>query len=133
MKAKFPPGENTWPAFWLLNTSSKSRNQTGGEIDIVEYIANSGFPTTLMTTVHDWSSKTTPAASHYLGPLPTAAFHTYGMMWTADTMTFYFDGAAVLSAPTPIVMQQPYYLLVDLGIGFRLAHRQDAACQRSPN
>ena len=38
MKAKFPRGEDTWPAFWLLNTASKNSRAAAGEIDIVEYI-----------------------------------------------------------------------------------------------
>jgi len=38
-------------------------------------------------------------------------------MWTATIMTFYFDGAVMMRTATPPVMQQPYYLLVDLGIG----------------
>jgi hypothetical protein len=117
MKAKFPPGEDTWPAFWLLNTASKMRHAPSGEIDIVEYVANPGFPRMIATTLHDWSNNTAPAASHYLVPLPSSGFHTYGMLWTANTMTFYIDGAATLSTPTPAIMKQPYYLLADLGIG----------------
>jgi len=117
MKAKFPAGENTWPAFWLLDTASKRGPTAGGEIDIVEYIANPGFSTYIATTLHDWFSMTAPAANHHRVPLPTDGFHAYGMMWTATTMTFYFDGVVTLRCPTPAVMKQPYYLLVDLGIG----------------
>jgi beta-glucanase (GH16 family) len=39
------------------------------------------------------------------------------MLWTAATMTFYFDGAMTFQCPTPTIMHQPYYLLVDLGVG----------------
>jgi hypothetical protein len=116
MKAKFPSGEDTWPAFWLLNTASK-RGAPEGEIDIVEYIANPHFANYIATTLHDWSKKTAPAASHYQVQLPTDGFHTYGMMWTSTTMTFYFDSAVTMRCPTPAMMKQPYYLLVDLGIG----------------
>jgi len=68
MKAKFPPGENTWPAFWLLNTASKKHAAPEGEIDIVEYIANPSFRNYVATTLHDWSNHTAPAVSHYLVP-----------------------------------------------------------------
>jgi beta-glucanase (GH16 family) len=117
IKARFPSGEDTWPAFWLLNTASKSGHAPQGEIDVVEYIANPRLPNYIATTLHDWSNKTAPAASHYRVPLPTTGFHTYGMMWTATTMTFYFDGAVSMRCPTPSIMKEPYYLLVDLGIG----------------
>jgi hypothetical protein len=116
MKAKFPRGEDTWPAFWLLNTASK-KGAPAGEIDVVEYIANPHFANYIATTLHDWSNHTAPAASHHRVPLPTGGFHTYGMMWTAATMTFYFDSAVTMRCPTPSIMKQPYYLLVDLGIG----------------
>jgi hypothetical protein len=117
MKAKFPHGEDTWPAFWLLNTASKKSRAPLGEIDIVEYIANPHFADYIATTLHDWSNHTAPAASHHRVPLPTNGFHTYGMMWTPATMTFYFDSAVTMRCPTPSIMKQPYYLLVDLGIG----------------
>lgn len=117
MKAKFPRGEDTWPAFWLLNTAAKRSRAPAGEIDVVEYIANPHFANYMATTLHDWSNHTAPAASHYRVPSPMGGFHTYGMMWTPDTMTFYFDSAVTMRCPTPSIMKQPYYLLVDLGIG----------------
>jgi beta-glucanase (GH16 family) len=117
MKARFPAGENTWPAFWLLNTSAKSRAAPPGEIDIVEYVANPGFANYISTTLHDWGPRKDKGMSHYRVSLPSDGFHTYGMMWTEKTMTFFFDGAVMLRTPTPAVMKQPYYLLLDLGIG----------------
>jgi hypothetical protein len=117
MKAKFPAGEDTWPAFWLLSTAAKSRGAPAGEIDIVEYVANPGFKDYIATTIHDWSNKTAPAASHHRVQLPTDGFHTYGMMWGPDTTTFYFDGSVTMRCPTPPIMKQPYYMIVDLGIG----------------
>ena len=117
MEARFPAGLNTWPAFWLLNTASKRSSAPAGEIDIVEYIANPAFARYIATTLHDWSDKSTPAMSHHIVDLPSDGFHTYGMLWTADTMTFYFDGAVTFQCPTPAIMHQPYYLLLDLGLG----------------
>jgi beta-glucanase (GH16 family) len=117
MSARFPPGLNTWPSFWLLNTASKSSGAPAGEIDVVEYIANPAFPNYITTTLHDWSNKTTPAMSHHMVDLPSNGFHTYGMLWTATTMTFYFDGSITFECPTPPMMHQPYYLLFDLGLG----------------
>ncbi len=117
MRARFPSGLNTWPAFWLLNTASKSTGAPAGEIDIVEYIANPGFSHYIATTLHDWSDRSTPAMSHHMVDLPTDGFHTYGMLWTAETMTFYFDDGVTFQCPTPAIMHQPYYLLMDLGLG----------------
>jgi hypothetical protein len=118
MKAQFPAGLDTWPAFWLLNTAAKSSGAAAGEIDIVEYIANPAFVNYFATTLHDYTNGSiSPAASHNAVTLPSNGFHTYGMMWTATTMTFYFDGTVTFECPTPSIMHQPYYLLVDLGLG----------------
>jgi beta-glucanase (GH16 family) len=117
MRAHFPTGLNTWPAFWLLNTASKSSGAPAGEIDVVEYIANPAFSSYIATTLHDWKDHTTPALSHSMVDLPTDGFHTYGMLWTAATMTFFVDGGVTFQCPTPAIMHQPYYLLVDLGLG----------------
>jgi beta-glucanase (GH16 family) len=118
MSAQFPSGLNTWPAFWLLNTASKASGAGQGEIDVVEYIANPAFINTIRTTLHDWSQNTAPDFSWNQVPNPSGGgFHTYGMLWTAKSMTFYFDGTVYFSCPTPSIMHQPYYMLVDLGIG----------------
>jgi beta-glucanase (GH16 family) len=118
MEAAFPSGLDTWPAFWMLNTAAINRSAPPGEIDIVEYIANPGFIDYIRTTLHDWSDDTTPAFSANAVTLPSDGnYHTYGMLWTAQTMTFYYDGTVTFQTPTPTIMHQPYYLLVDLGIG----------------
>jgi hypothetical protein len=118
MKAQFPPGIDTWPAFWLLNTAAKSGGATAGEIDVIEYIANPGFADTESSTLHDYTSNSVPQPlAHNLFPVPSTGFHTYGLLWTATTMTFYVDGAVTFECPTPSNMHQPYYLLVDLGVG----------------
>jgi beta-glucanase (GH16 family) len=118
MSAQFPSGLNTWPAFWLLNTASKASGAAQGEIDVVEYIANPAFINTIRTTLHDWSQNTAPAFSWNQVTNPSDGnFHIYGMLWTAKSMTFYFDGTVYFSCPTPSIMHQPYYMLVDLGIG----------------
>jgi beta-glucanase (GH16 family) len=118
MSAQFPSGLNTWPAFWLLNTASKASGAGQGEIDVAEYIANPAFINTIRTTLHDWSQNTAPDFSWNQVTNPSDGnFHTYGMLWTAQSMTFYFDGTGYFSCPTPSIMHQPYYMLVDLGIG----------------
>jgi beta-glucanase (GH16 family) len=121
MSAVLPSGEDTWPAFWLLNTSNLSSGTAGGEIDILEYIANRGFIDYIMTTLHDWirgQSNVHEPFIHTPVHLPSDGnYHTYSMLWTAQTMTFYYDDSMYFKVPTPAVMRQPYYLIVNLGIG----------------
>lgn len=126
MKAKFPNGIDTWPAFWLRNLGFKSQNVNRGEIDIVEHTENptkyQNVPLASMfgTALHDWTNGTAPfAGSKFVSPITTDGnYHTYGMKWTATSMTFYYDGAMTFQVPTPAVMQaEPYYILIDLGVG----------------
>jgi beta-glucanase (GH16 family) len=51
MKAKFPSGAGTWPAFWLLNQAALTSGANAGEIDVVE--AYMAFPNYINTTLHD--------------------------------------------------------------------------------
>ncbi len=124
MKAKLPAGVGTWPAFWLLNTASKATGATAGEIDIFESYMQ--FPNIINTTLHNWSStyqasnggSSTEWASQYIASANlSSGYHVYGMLWTLASMTFYVDGVSAYSVPTPANMQQPYYLLIDLGLG----------------
>ena len=44
-------------------------------------------------------------------------YHTYGVDWQADTITFYFDGVAVKQMATPADMHQPYYMIANVAVG----------------
>jgi hypothetical protein len=115
MKANFPAGLGTWPAFWLLNSAHLTQGAPSGEIDVVE--AYMQFPAVVDTTLHDYSNGT--AVGTHQSPVAnmSSGFHTYGMLWTAATMTFYFDGTQIWQVPTPSIMNQPYYPIIDLGLG----------------
>ena len=119
MKAKFPSGLNTWPAFWLLNTASKSDRSEASEIDIVEYVANPAFNNIIRPTLHDWSKQhdMQPWSANIVTNPSDGQFHKYAMLWTAETMTFYYDDSVTFRCPTPKMMRQPFFLVVDLGIG----------------
>jgi beta-glucanase (GH16 family) len=44
-------------------------------------------------------------------------FHVYAVKWTAEEITWYFDGRQVASAQTPADMHKPMYLLINLAVG----------------
>ena len=122
MRAKLPSGWDTWPAFWMLDQASKVCGHTctpnvHGEIDIFEYISRD--QANISSTLHDWVAGTVIATQ--ISNLPTVPadgnFHTYGMDWTVDTISFFYDNVPVFHTPTPPSMKQPYYLILDLGIG----------------
>jgi hypothetical protein len=107
MRAEFPTDKGVWPAFWLLPAN-------GGwppEIDVVEAYGTSDLYSYLHTTdnTHEaqyWSRQ----------PTMLAGYHTYGVLWTKDTISFWYDGKQVGSFATPADMNQPMYMLIDLAM-----------------
>ena len=120
MSAKLSGDPGSWPSFWMLNTSNLTHTSNltggGGEIDIFEQYNT--FHNGFCTTFHDWSAGTTP---YYNCGIKTDdvtnGFHRYAMLWTETTTTIYFDDVQVAQTTTPDVMKQPYYMLMDMGLG----------------
>src|SRR4030095_7896236 len=44
-------------------------------------------------------------------------YHTYGVDWEPDYITYYFDGQQVFKAPTPADMNEPMYMIANLAVG----------------
>jgi beta-glucanase (GH16 family) len=109
--AKIPGGTGTWPALWLL-----PENETWPpEIDIME---NFGTTHTIRTTVfwsasgaYDYAYKTARSSANL-----TAGYHTYGLLWKPNSLTWYLDGKVVDRYTGSHVPQQPMYLLANLAI-----------------
>ena len=108
-------------AFWLLpDKQTPDPNNAGRwqELDVVEHYGN--FPQGVYTHVH-----TTDAAPNvnwqqklqvYSELAQPGGYHTYGMDWEPNTLTFYVDGQETGSIPTPSDMHSPMYMLADLAI-----------------
>jgi beta-glucanase (GH16 family) len=116
MKANFPAGLGTWPAFWLLNSAALTQGASAGEIDVVESYMFA--PNYINTTLHNWTPPAT-TVGYKLSQVANLSqgFHTFGLLWTASTMTFYCDNVQIYQVATPSIMKQPYYPIIDLGIG----------------
>jgi beta-glucanase (GH16 family) len=109
MRAELPAGgQGLWPAFWLL----PENNSWPPEIDVFEQVDS---PTSnIVTTVHDVTGNS--GTSFNIGDT-SAGFHTYGVLWTSQAITFYVDGQKMFSTPTPADYNQPMYMLMDLAVG----------------
>ena len=118
MRAQLPAGHGTWPAFWLL----PKNNSWPPEIDALEGINGNGYD---YTTVHSTVSGAVKLASnHYKSgagtaePGMTTGFHTYGVDWEPNTITFYFDRKEVYQTATPADLKgKPMYMIASLAIG----------------
>lgn len=112
VRAELPTGKGFWPAFWLL----PANNTWPPELDVLEQLGQS--PSTIYETAHTnvgGTNKTT----QFITNVSTAAsgFHTYGVDWEPDTITWYIDGTAVAHTATPADMHTPMYMLLNLAVG----------------
>ncbi|MDB5593469.1 MAG: beta-glucanase/beta-glucan synthetase [Hyphomicrobiales bacterium] len=112
MKAELPSGAGLWPAFWLL-----PKDQSWPpEIDVMEQLGQD--PNKFYATVHsaasgDHTQVSTPVSTTDL----TSGFHTYGVDWEADNITWYLDGKQVCEAATPTDLHSPMYMIANLAVG----------------
>jgi beta-glucanase (GH16 family) len=109
MRAQLPAGQGFWPAFWLMPEDGS----WPPELDIVEALGQN--PTELVTTSH----------SNYAGmqslwtsvPNMTTGYHTYGVDWEPDYITWFFDGQKVYQIATPADMNKPMYIIANVAVG----------------
>jgi len=105
MRAALPQGQGLWPAFWMLGENNK-------EIDVLEALGSD-----LKNANNAMHSPDVPQYGNASFNPYTIGFHTYGVMWTPQTLTYYVDGSPVWSAPTPADMNSPMHLIVNLAVG----------------
>ncbi|WP_419730630.1 glycoside hydrolase family 16 protein [Lichenicola sp.] len=120
--AKVPSGPGLWPAFWLLPIDQS----WPPEIDITEILGDdvrtayfsihSGDRSWVASQPDSYNGSTTTEKTGRTIDLSTD-YHRYGLDWTTRTITFYIDGVAVGSRPTPADMRKPFYLIVNLAVG----------------
>lgn len=93
-RMKMPVGGGTWPAFWTLGSNIGTVPwPRSGELDIMEYAGNA--PTRSTSAAHYANSsgyhEYKSASQNHTSPLSNE-FHTYGMLWTPNEVTFTFNG-----------------------------------------
>ena len=111
-RMKLAPGNGMWDAGWLLPVDWRHR----GEIDVFEHYGQ--WPNGLALTYH--SPLGLRFRKEIRSGLPdlTADYHTYGIDWQRDRLTWYLDGQAIytVNARTP---SEPMYLLANLAVAGR--------------
>jgi len=112
IRADLPQGQGLWPAFWLLP-------QDGSwppELDVFEVLGND--PNQLYTTVHTNETGTHTKSGQGETVADTSnGYHTYGVDWEADKITFFYDGRQVFQTATPADMHKPMYMIANLAVG----------------
>jgi len=112
MRAQLPAGQGLWPAFWLLQTDMS----WPPEIDVMEVLGHD--LTTLYTAAHtNQTGSHTSQGGTIKVPNMSQSYHTYGVDWQKDYITYYFDGNQVWKTATPSDMNEPMYMIANLAVG----------------
>lgn len=121
IKAKIPKGKGLWTAFWLAPQDQTSPP----EIDVLEILGDR--TTTLSMTNHFMgpSGAAQTIGGSWNGPDFSKDFHTFGVMWNPDQITWYVDGVARFSTGNGIP-SKPMYLIANLAVGGALPGSPDA-------
>jgi beta-glucanase (GH16 family) len=107
VSAQLPVGQGFWPAIWMMPASYHDGN---GELDVMENLG--GTPNIDYMTVHRHGSQ--QFSLNNLSP----GFHTYGVDWEPDHITWYVDGAAVATCTnTALICPEAAYPILNLAVG----------------
>ncbi|MDB5357501.1 MAG: hypothetical protein JWN24_3954 [Phycisphaerales bacterium] len=112
---KLPAGKGLWPAFWMMPTPDANGNYRDGqgEIDIMEALGDA----VTRDEVHLHRNGTT-GKSYDSGTDLTQNFHTYGVDWEPDHLTFYLDGQAIYTITDPSrIPSVAEYFILNLAVG----------------
>lgn len=99
-------GIANWPAFW----ASGATWPNDGEIDTFEGLSGSAAYHFHYGTQSAELSEGASVSGSYTG------WHTFGVVWTTSSLTFYYDGADVGSL-TAGVTDQPMPIIINLAVG----------------
>lgn len=125
VKAKLPAGRGTWPAIWMLASTTPLKWPEDGELDIMEHV---GFdPGVVHANIHTKAynhSINTNKGNKISVPDATQAFHVYSMEWDAEKIVFLMDGKDYFTFandkqnnPATWPYNQPFHLLLNVAIG----------------
>lgn len=117
--AKVPAGKGLWSAFWLLPSFNQWPEGVAvlPEIDVMENIGheNRTYHTTLHTNQN--GKLESHPYDHTFNKDLTKDFHLYSVVWTPQSVNWYFDKRLVASHPTPKDFTRPVHFLLNLAVG----------------
>jgi beta-glucanase (GH16 family) len=125
VRAKLPRAHGSWPAIWLMPTSSVyGAWPKSGELDIMEHVGNNFG--TVLSTVHtqnnNWTNGGHLTASKFIPDVDTV-FHVYALEWSEDSLRFTYDGVKCYTYVNPKTdwkdwpFDQKFHVILNLAIG----------------
>ena len=122
VSAKIPKGQGLWPAIWLMPASYNDGN---GEIDAMENLGND--TTTIYGTVHRFGQQ---QQHTFHGVDLSQGFHTYGVDWEADHISWYVDGQLYgTTTNLSLIPTEAMYPILNLAVGGAWGGNPDSTTQ----
>jgi hypothetical protein len=110
VRAKLPSGKGLWPAIWMMPASF---NDDNGELDVMEFLGSDR--TRLNFALH---RNGLDDAHEWVGPDFTQGFHTFGVDWQEDHVTWYVDGIERARTSDPaLICPEAMYPILNVAIG----------------
>ena len=110
VRAKLPSGQGLWPAIWMMPASYNDGN---GELDVLEVIgsepnvANFNLHRNGLNDGEDW-----------VGPDFSEGFHTFGVDWQPDHVSWYVDGVERARMTDPaLICPEAMYPILNVAVG----------------
>lgn len=115
-KMRVPSCSGCWPAFWMLPV----KEGWPPEIDIYEFFDSATLKSPYFSS--HWKGVTTDqeyVTNPYGTPSGdyTEAWHTYGMLWTPDSVQSFVDGVPGPTYTGKAVPHEAMYLIMQMAIG----------------
>ncbi|MGH3887006.1 MAG: glycoside hydrolase family 16 protein [Pseudonocardiaceae bacterium] len=124
-RIQVPHGQGIWPAFWMLGDNIDSVGCPAcGEIDVMESLGSE--PDTVYGSAHGPPDGPGSQVNSYRlggGRLLSNEFHTFGVEWAPDSVSWYIDGkkyatyTKTQAAPKSWVYDRPFFLLLNVAVG----------------
>jgi beta-glucanase (GH16 family) len=113
---KIPIGKGFWSGLWTLPTPNADGtfHDGDGELDVAEVLGATPTSVTMFTHM----GKNQKGTDYTTGTDMSKGFHTYGLDWEPDHLTWYIDGKQLFSVTdTTLIPKVAEYLILNLMIG----------------
>lgn len=94
IKAQVPEAQGFWPAFWMLGNNITTVNWPDcGEMDLLERVDAAGNPDWNAGSIHGpgFIGSNLGTTYYFPGGETAAQWHTYGMIWSPNSVEYYID------------------------------------------
>jgi beta-glucanase (GH16 family) len=129
IRAKLPEGRGTWPAIWMMPTSSSYGTwPRSGEIDIMEHVGYemNKIHGSIHTHLYNHKKGTQKGGSIDIDNVSTE-FHVYSIEWLPDKIDYFVDGEKYYTfQPSKLVgcpnkdhwpFDKSFFLILNIAVG----------------